>query len=326
VVGSDGGVFTFGDARFRGSVPGLGIRTQHVVAMVASPTGAGYMLVGWDGGVFTFGDVKFYGSIPGLGIHIRSIRDAVLSSSATGYALVGADGGAFKFGTGVRFHGSLPGMGVRVNNIVGIALTPDDGGYLMAGSDGKVYSFGNAKVQPEPADLRPNLPVVAIASVPAPRPTVGLAERAFQSIQQLLPQDRFEKISAASYASDYDVYNNNPLNSTVTFRCLTCGPASGTPYAFTIQWFRSHGDAVGSAVTYVKVAQSAAIGYAYAPQYVAGSALMAPSAPTPWPPPDRVVRAFGQAVGQPVVTIQLPYGALMPGFVRTQLERDLELV
>ncbi len=30
--------------------------------------------------------------------------------------------------------------------------------------------------------------------------------------------------------------------------------------------------------------------------------------PTPWPPVDRIVKAFGQAVGQPVWTIQLPYG------------------
>jgi hypothetical protein len=87
-----------------------------------------------------------------------------LSSTATGYALVGSDGGAFIFGTGVKFHGSLPGEGIRVNNIVGLALTPDDGGYWMAGSDGRVYGFGNAKVEPTPDGLKPNLPVAAIAS------------------------------------------------------------------------------------------------------------------------------------------------------------------
>jgi hypothetical protein len=36
--------------------------------------------------------------------------------------------------------------------------------------------------------------------------------------------------------------------------------------------------------------------------------LLSPSAPPPWPPPDRIVKAFGQAVGQSVWTLQLPYG------------------
>ena len=80
LVGVDGGFFTFGDAKFRGSLPGIGVHTKHVVDMVATPTGTGYLLVGWDGGEFTFGDAHFYGSLPGLGIHVKNIRDAILSS------------------------------------------------------------------------------------------------------------------------------------------------------------------------------------------------------------------------------------------------------
>jgi hypothetical protein len=117
--------------------------------VVASPAGAGYLLVGSDGGVFAFGNTHFYGSLPGLGIRVSNVRGALLSSLATGYALVGSDGGAFIFGSGVNFHGSLPGENIRVNNVVGLALAPDDGGYSMAGSDGKVDGFGNAKVQPD---------------------------------------------------------------------------------------------------------------------------------------------------------------------------------
>ena len=162
LVGSDGGIFTFGDARFHGSVPGIGKYVHNIVGMVVDGS-AGYMLVGSDGGVFNFGQSHFYGSLPGQGIHVNNIRGILPSSEDTGYVQVGADGGVFNFGTGVPFYGSLPGIGVKVNNIVGIALTPDDGGYFMAGADGHVYGFGNAHPYAPPAQLHANLPVAAIA-------------------------------------------------------------------------------------------------------------------------------------------------------------------
>ena len=162
LVGSDGGIFTFGDARFHGSVPGIGKHVHNIVGMVVNGS-AGYMLVGSDGGVFNFGQSHFYGSLPGQGIHVNNIRGILPSSEDTGYVQVGADGGVFNFGTGVPFYGSLPGIGVKVNNIVGIALTPDDGGYFMAGADGHVYGFGNAHPYAPPDQLHANLPVAAIA-------------------------------------------------------------------------------------------------------------------------------------------------------------------
>jgi hypothetical protein len=62
-VSTDGGVYTFGDAGFYGSLPGLGIApAAPVVGMTRTPDGGGYWLVGADGGVFTFGDAPFYGS------------------------------------------------------------------------------------------------------------------------------------------------------------------------------------------------------------------------------------------------------------------------
>ena len=61
LVGSDGGIFAFGDAKFFGST-GATRLNQPIVGMAASPTGAGYWLVGSDGGIFAFGDAKFFGS------------------------------------------------------------------------------------------------------------------------------------------------------------------------------------------------------------------------------------------------------------------------
>ena len=68
-MGSDGGIFSFGDAGFYGSIPGLGLApagsadpnrlNAPIVGMVPSAYGGGYFMVASDGGVFAFGDAKF---------------------------------------------------------------------------------------------------------------------------------------------------------------------------------------------------------------------------------------------------------------------------
>ena len=66
LAAGDGGVFTFGDAPFFGSIPGRNISLNApVVGMARTLSGKGYWLVAGDGGVFTFGDAPFFGSIPG---------------------------------------------------------------------------------------------------------------------------------------------------------------------------------------------------------------------------------------------------------------------
>jgi hypothetical protein len=64
MVASDGGIFTFGDAQFYGSMGGHPLN-KPVVGMNTAPGGAGYTLVAADGGIFTFGDAPFYGSAAG---------------------------------------------------------------------------------------------------------------------------------------------------------------------------------------------------------------------------------------------------------------------
>jgi hypothetical protein len=61
LVASDGGIFTFGDARFFGSTGAVRLN-RPVVGMASTSTGQGYWLVASDGGIFTFGDAKFFGS------------------------------------------------------------------------------------------------------------------------------------------------------------------------------------------------------------------------------------------------------------------------
>ena len=57
MVASDGGIFSFGDARFYGSTGSLQLDSP-IVAMTSSSDGAGYWLVASDGGVFTYGDAS----------------------------------------------------------------------------------------------------------------------------------------------------------------------------------------------------------------------------------------------------------------------------
>jgi hypothetical protein len=65
ICGSDGGVFTYGDAGFYGSLGNVNLAAP-IVGMTATPSGKGYWLLGQDGGVFTFGDAGFYGAATGV--------------------------------------------------------------------------------------------------------------------------------------------------------------------------------------------------------------------------------------------------------------------
>ncbi|HET9690428.1 MAG TPA: C40 family peptidase, partial [Acidimicrobiales bacterium] len=62
LVAADGGIFSFGDARFFGSTGALRL-ARPITAMTPTPDGGGYWLVGSDGGVFAFGDAPFDGSV-----------------------------------------------------------------------------------------------------------------------------------------------------------------------------------------------------------------------------------------------------------------------
>ena len=116
LVGKDGGIFSFGDAKFYGNTysDGLtGLSGTHplsapIVGMATTPNGAGYWLVGADGGIFNFGDAGFYGNTYSLGLS------------------------------------GLGGSHPLVSQVVGIVPTANGGGYWMATQAGFIYSFGDA--------------------------------------------------------------------------------------------------------------------------------------------------------------------------------------
>jgi hypothetical protein len=138
LVGADGGVFSFGDARFYGSTGGLRLN-RPIVAIAATPTGHGYWLVASDGGVFTFGDARFAGSTGRLRLN-RPIVAMSATGSGRGYWLVASDGGVFSFGD-ARFAGSTGARRLDAP-IVGIGAAASSHGYWLLGADGGVFSFG----------------------------------------------------------------------------------------------------------------------------------------------------------------------------------------
>ncbi len=204
LVGTDGGVFAYGDAPFEGSLGSIQLEGP-IVTMAATADGKGYWLGALDGGVFAFGDAGFYGSMGGTRLDqpivgmsvtpdgkgywlvasdggIFAYGDAVFYGSlgathlaaavsgmagtpdGKGYWLVAADGGVFAYGDAV-FSGSL-GARPLPAPIAGLATTSDGEGYWMVGADGSVYEFGDAQGYGSSAGAQPVSPVTAIAATP----------------------------------------------------------------------------------------------------------------------------------------------------------------
>jgi hypothetical protein len=152
LVGSDGGIFTFGSAQFYGSTGSLRLQ-RPVVGIVPTADRGGYWLDASDGGVFAFGDSGFYGSIPGLGLRPADsglpnslnapIVGMVPSADGHGYFMVASDGGVFAFGD-ARFAGSCPGIGGCSGAAVAVMPDASGNGYWLVTQSGHIYTFGDA--------------------------------------------------------------------------------------------------------------------------------------------------------------------------------------
>ncbi len=104
-VASDGGIFSFGDAKFYGSMGGKRLNAP-IVGMAADPATGGYWFVASDGGIFSF-NAPFLGSMGGRRLNAPIVGMAS-SSDGRGYWFVASDGGIFSFGDSA-FDGSMGG-------------------------------------------------------------------------------------------------------------------------------------------------------------------------------------------------------------------------
>jgi hypothetical protein len=152
LVGSDGGIFSFGSAAFHGSMGSTHLQ-RPVVGITPTSTGNGYWLPASDGGIFSFGDATYYGSLPGIGFHpagsgqSQSLNAPIVGMVPTltghGYFMVASDGGVFAFGD-ARFEGSCPGIGGCAGRAVAVMPDSTGKGYWLVTNAGGVYAFGDA--------------------------------------------------------------------------------------------------------------------------------------------------------------------------------------
>jgi hypothetical protein len=159
LVGTDGGVFSFGNAPFLGSTGAFTLQ-RPIVDFAVTPNGGGYWLVGADGGVFSFGNAKYRGGTAPFPLAAPIVGIAA-TPSGKGYWLVASDGGIFSFGD-AQFFGSTGNIRLQ-QPVVGMAATPSGKGYWLAAADGGVFCFGDAPFHGSLfADPRPRGPAVDI--------------------------------------------------------------------------------------------------------------------------------------------------------------------
>jgi subtilase family serine protease len=136
-VASDGGMFSFGQMGFYGSMGGRRL-AQPIVGMAPTPSSKGYWLVASDGGIFAFGDAGFHGSTGNLRL-TKPVVGMASTPDGGGYWLVASDGGIFSFGD-AGFHGSTGSIRLT-KPVVGMAATFDGYGYWLVASDGGIFAF-----------------------------------------------------------------------------------------------------------------------------------------------------------------------------------------
>jgi hypothetical protein len=135
-VAADGGIFSYGDASFYGSMGGKPL-DRPIVGIASTPDGHGYWEVASDGGIFSFGDATFRGSTGGIAL-ARPVVGMSATADGRGYWLVASDGGIFAYGD-AAFHGSTGGDAL-VAPVVG--MSSSKAGYWLTAADGGVFNFG----------------------------------------------------------------------------------------------------------------------------------------------------------------------------------------
>jgi hypothetical protein len=162
MVGTDGGVFSSGDAGFYGSTGSINLN-QPVVGMAATPDGAGYWFVASDGGIFAYGDAGFYGSRGGQPLN-KPIVGMAVTPDGKGYWLVASDGGIFSYGD-AGFYGSTGAIHLN-QPVVGMTPTPSGHGYWFVASDGGIFAYGDAGFYGSTGAIHLNSPIVGMTAVP----------------------------------------------------------------------------------------------------------------------------------------------------------------
>jgi sugar lactone lactonase YvrE len=164
MLGSDGRIFPFGDAKSMGDASTAlpaGTKAMHIEP---TPTAKGYWIVNEDGLVYAYGDAPALGNVDKADFR-QNEKVTSLNTTPTGkgYWVFTNKGRVVTFGDAKPF-GDL--LAVNLNGPVKSSVaTPTGQGYYMVASDGGVFAFGDAKFRGSMGNVKLNQPVESL--VPA---------------------------------------------------------------------------------------------------------------------------------------------------------------
>ena len=159
MLGSDGKVYAFGEARHLGA-PTLAAGIS-AADLETTPTGNGYWIVDSAGNVFGYGDAAFHGGIPGGQLAAGETVTSLSSTpSGKGYWIFTNKGRAIRFGD-ATFFGDMSRI-TLAGPVLDSIPTPTGLGYYMVGSDGGIFAFGDAKFHGSMGGKKLNAPVQSL--------------------------------------------------------------------------------------------------------------------------------------------------------------------
>jgi hypothetical protein len=159
MLGSDGKVYAFGDAKHLGApalAPGV-----TAADLEMTPSGNGYWIVASTGAVYGYGDAAHHGGITSGQLAAgETVTSLASTPSGKGYWIFTDKGRAARFGDAI-FFGDMSREKLNGPVLDAIA-TPTGQGYYMVGSDGGIFSFGDAKFYGSMGDKKLNAPVQSL--------------------------------------------------------------------------------------------------------------------------------------------------------------------
>jgi hypothetical protein len=126
LIASDGGLFSFGDATFHGSL-GSNPPATPIVAVAPTPSGGGYWMLEANGTLHSFGDAPALltsAESPGLDLATSPMVGMVPTPDGQGLIVVDTRGQVFSLGSGPYFGDVTSIVPGYSGHVVGLAATP----------------------------------------------------------------------------------------------------------------------------------------------------------------------------------------------------------
>ncbi|MGH8999574.1 MAG: hypothetical protein ACRDY7_09300, partial [Acidimicrobiia bacterium] len=165
MLGSDGAVYPFGQAKDHGGPSAaLGAGTP-AVDLEATPAGDGYWVVDAVGRVFDHGAARHFGELaPGQLRRGEQVTSLSATPSGKGYWIFTSAGRVLGLGD-AAFFGDMGDT--RLNApVLDSVPTPSGRGYYMVAGDGGIFTFGDANFWGSMGGIRLNAPVQSLVPDP----------------------------------------------------------------------------------------------------------------------------------------------------------------